>query len=111
MPSETHLTFTEPIEIKLSTFKVYPPNLSKAALSERTQLGALGGQLYAQVLSAKGNEAKRADIGVKTLGQSNNQIRIGLRDGLNPGAYVVMWRVLSVDTHITQDFFIFTYQP
>ncbi|MCL6525401.1 MAG: copper resistance protein CopC [Thermaceae bacterium] len=111
LPKEVRLVFTEPVELRLSTFKVYPLNVPKEALNDRTQLGALGGQLYAQVLGVKGDEAKRADTGVKTPGQSSDQVVIGLKDGLKPGAYVVMWRVLSVDTHITQDFFIFTYQP
>ncbi|WP_081439952.1 copper resistance protein CopC [Meiothermus ruber] len=36
---------------------------------------------------------------------------IALRPGLGPGVYVVLWRVLSVDSHTTQGFFVFVVEP
>jgi methionine-rich copper-binding protein CopC len=55
--------------------------------------------------------AERIDAGLKTQGRTAENVTISLKPGLKPGAYVVMWRVLSVDTHTTSGFFVFVYQP
>jgi len=49
--------------------------------------------------------------GVETAGREAAEIRIVLKRDLPPGPYVVMWRVLSVDAHVTTGHYIFTYAP
>jgi methionine-rich copper-binding protein CopC len=99
-PKSVILELAEPVEVRLSTFKVYP--LASPASAPA---------LVQKVLSLKGDEASRADAGLATRGETASRIEINLKEGLKPGAYVVMWRVLSVDTHVSQDAFVFTYQP
>ncbi|MER3483857.1 MAG: copper resistance protein CopC [Meiothermus sp.] len=94
------LELAEPVEVRLSTFKVYP--LTSAAEAPA---------LVQKVLSLKGDEAARADAGLATKGETASRLEINLKGGLKPGPYLVMWRVLSVDSHVSQDSFVFTYQP
>jgi copper resistance protein C len=58
----------------------------------------------------RGDEASRADAGVANTERSSTDIALRVKD-LEPGAYVLMWRALSVDTHTTQGSFIFVYAP
>jgi copper resistance protein C len=53
--------------------------------------------------------AKRIDLGLENPNVSS-LVSIKLPNELEPGWYVVMWKVLSVDTHTTSDFVLFRYQ-
>jgi methionine-rich copper-binding protein CopC len=111
-PSEVTLQFTEPVEIRFSLFKVYPLEADLpedlATLSEREQrrLNGLAGALVNEVLMLRDDAEARSDAGLLTDARIADSVTLALKD-LTPGAYVVMWRVLSIDTHITQDFFVF----
>jgi methionine-rich copper-binding protein CopC len=59
----------------------------------------------------RGPPAARADEGVVTAARTTPEIVIRLKSDLRPGAFAVMWRTLSVDTHTTQGFYVFTYAP
>lgn len=61
-------------------------------------------------LLKRGDEAARSDAGVANTTRTSTDIVVRLKD-LEPGAYVLMWRVLSVDTHTTQGSFVFVYTP
>lgn len=108
-PAQVTLTFSEPLEVAFSTFKVYPLEAEGDGNSQR--LNGLAGALVSDVLEARGDEAARADAGVSTAERTSPEIALPLKDGLEPGRYVVMWRTLSVDTHTTQGFYVFTYAP
>ena len=43
--------------------------------------------------------------------EANETVTLPLPDDLQPGAYAVVWRALSVDTHTMQDLITFTYRP
>ena len=107
-PKEVRLTYSEPVEIRFSTFKVY--KVPAAPGAEIRALQAAGGSLMAANLLKRGDEAARSDAGVANTTRTSADIVVRLKD-LEPGAYVVMWRVLSVDTHTTQGSFIFVYTP
>jgi len=107
IPQAVRLQFTEPVEINASIFKVYP--LADEADSQR--LKAAASQLVNEVLRARGDEDRRADAGVAADGVVAGQVQILLKEDLPPGPYVVMWRVLSIDTHVTQGFFVFRVEP
>jgi methionine-rich copper-binding protein CopC len=58
------------------------------------------------VIDLTGDEEARADSAVTAEGTTNN-VSITLKDNLAPGAYVVMFRVLSSDTHTVEGFITF----
>lgn len=104
-PSTVRLAFTEPVEVRFSTFKVY--RLDSDPSVGLQKLNAVADSLVAEVLQRRGDEAQRADSGLATTLRTSTDITIKLLPNPRPGAYVVMWRVLSVDTHTTQGFFVF----
>ena len=107
MPPAVRLKFSERVEVNTSIFKVYP----LADDEDPGRLRAAASQLVNEVLRARQDEDRRADAGVVASGSVADEIQILLKEDLPPGPYVVMWRVLSVDTHVTQGFFVFRVQP
>ncbi|RDI94883.1 copper resistance protein CopC [Meiothermus sp. QL-1] len=103
-PTEVRLGFTEAVVLPFSLFRVYrleaPGNPRQAAEA-----------LAARVLARREDPPGRVDLGLKTQGRSAENVVLALEPGLRPGVYVVVWRVLSVDTHVTSGFYLFTYQP
>ncbi|MDR5684045.1 MAG: copper resistance protein CopC [Armatimonadota bacterium] len=108
-PREVRLVFSEPVEVRFSIFRVYPLNAPAGA--NRQQLNRIAALLVNEVLRRRGDETARADDGLATTDRVSAQIVIRLKENLTPGHFVVMWRVLSIDTHTTQGFFVFTYRP
>lgn len=129
-PSEIVLNFSEPVEVAFSIFKVYrldtdttltPPAspdesahehaAAPAARSpEQLRLNGLAAALVSDVLQTEGDEEARVDRGILESGQSD-RVTLSLREGLEPGTYVVMWRALSVDTHTIQGYYLFELKP
>lgn len=106
-PEAVVLTFTEPVEVRASIFKVYPLTPDEDPLRLRAQAAGL----VDRVLQLRGDEDARVDAGLVAAGREAAEIRVRLQEDLPPGPYVVMWRVLSVDTHITWGHYVFTYAP
>jgi copper resistance protein C len=104
MPEKLMLEFSEPLEIRFSSFKVY--KLETKSTGEKLKLEA--GALVNKVLALKNDLAKRADDGLETTASEAALVKLKFKPNLKSGIYVVMYRVLSVDTHITQDFFTFS---
>lgn len=107
-PKEIKLTYSEPVEIRFSIFKLY--KITAPAGSDARTLHAAADSLVAADLMKRGDDAARSDAGVANTTRSSTDIVVRLKD-LEPGAYVLMWRALSVDTHTTQGSFIFVYNP
>jgi len=80
-PTEVKLSFTQELEPAFSTVKV---------------------------LDAAGKRVDTADARVD--GAHREVLRVSLL-ALGPGAYTVVWRVVSVDTHVTQGDFAFHVRP
>ncbi|WP_102125428.1 copper resistance CopC family protein [Deinococcus planocerae] len=85
-PKKVTLTFSEPVDLKFSTFKVVP--LPAGADADQTAAAAL----------ARRNDASRADA-APTRGGMAARVEVPLRAGLRPGAYLIVWRLLSEDGH------------
>lgn len=111
--SPIELTFTENVQVRFSLFKVYPltPSGNLEDARERLRLNGLASTLINKVLTQTADEADRADTGITTTERETKVITLGLKEDLAAGIYVVMWRLLSVDTHTTQGSFLFEYQP
>jgi copper resistance protein C len=106
------LTFTETLQVPFSFFKLYKltDEGSLEDSQEKLRLNGLAGQLLSNI-TEESDEAERADAGLVTTDNSSNTIELELKSDLTPGIYALMWRVLSVDTHVTQGFILFNYQP
>ena len=102
-PKAVELSFGEPLELRFSTFKVYPLGVTGNTL----KVNGAAGALKTRVLSAKNDDAARADLGLSTTGRTATSVTLPLKPNLVKGAYVVMWKVLSVDTHATDGYYVF----
>jgi methionine-rich copper-binding protein CopC len=142
-PSEIRLRFSEPLQVRFSTFKVYP--LPVAAIEDEDQIGAAHAAdeagkhehlhddeeqsearaqneahpaldeaaraLVMEVLPLTDDAEARVDTGVTPGEGSSAKVTLQLQARLPEGDYVVMWRALSADGHVLEDFLTFTYQP
>jgi methionine-rich copper-binding protein CopC len=108
MPNSIGLEMTEAVELRFSTFKVYKLETRETELH---RIHADAASLMNRMLALKNDETVRADAGLATPEATSKTISIKLKSRLEPGIYVVMWRVLSVDTHTTQDYIYFRYKP
>ena len=80
-PAQVRLWFTEPLEPAFSTVRV---------------------------LDAAGNQVDKQDV---TVDPSKPDLLTVSVPPLGPGTYKVIWRVLSVDSHVTEGDFTFTVAP
>jgi copper resistance protein C len=103
MPKTVTLEFSEPLEINFSSFKVY-------ALPASSDPQKAAAELSAKVLPLKNDAATRADLGLVSNASPAAQLELKLKEKLPSGWYVVMYRVLSIDGHITTGQFAFKYQ-
>ncbi|GEM82168.1 MULTISPECIES: copper resistance CopC family protein [Meiothermus] len=110
-PRSVVINFTAAVEVRLSTFKVYPLNAPEEAWGSPTRLRRLAQPLVREVLPLRGDAARRVDAGVTTSARTSKSVTLALKPGLQPGAYVVMWKNLGVDGHPETDFFVFIYKP
>lgn len=108
-PEHVRLHFTEPVEVRASTFKVYP--LDAEGIDDPLQLNAKARMLFEEVLPLRRDEKDRLDVAVTPTRATAEEIVIQLPEDGKPGTYIAMWRVLSIDTHITSGFYVFTYDP
>ena len=106
--TEVTLSYSQPVEIRFSIFKVYKVNAASGA--DMKALHAAADSLVSADLLKRADEADRSDAGVTNTTRTSADIVVRLKT-LDPGAYVLMWHVLSVDTHTTQGSFVFVYTP
>ena len=108
MPKTITLEFSEAVETGFSKFKliVLGPNIK--TLKDATN--AAGAMLEA-TLDKRDDETTRADDGLSNVPAIAAKLEVKLKTKLPAGWYVMMWKVLSVDTHTGSDFFVFQYKP
>lgn len=112
-PSVIALEFTEGVELAFSTFKLVrlEHELDAHGDTFAMRLNALAAQVMPQVLAARG--AQEGDIAL-TLSPASGTVeefQLQLEQPLVPGSYALFWRVLSVDTHVIEEFITFTVLP
>lgn len=104
-PERVTLEFSEPLEVNFSTFKVYKLEI-KTTDSDKRKLEIEA--LISRVMALKNDISSRSDDGLETNADQASVIKLKLKPKLKAGIYVLMYRVLSVDTHITQDYLTFS---
>ena len=111
---EVRLNFSEAVELDFSLFKVYgldATGVDMEADNAWQRLNGLAGPLVSDALASRNDSEARVDTGLANDERRSAEVVLALREDLEPGVYVVMWRVLSVDTHGTQEFYLFEYAP
>jgi copper resistance protein C len=108
LPKTVVLEFSEPLEMKFSSFKIYKLQTSATDLKAARQEADA---LVENALEKKGDEVARADDGLLTNAPTAARLEVKLKPNLTAGWYVVMWKVLSVDTHTSDDSIVFRYNP
>ena len=104
-PEQITLNFSEPLELRFSTFKVAPLE-TDATDPREIKLAAM--DLVEEVVERESEV--QLEVEVLTAERTAKEVVLGLSD-LSPGTYVVMWRLLSTDTHTSDDFVTFTVSP
>lgn len=108
MPKTITLEFSEAVEVGFSRFKLIAldPKIKtlKAANTEADSKLEI-------TLEKRGDETSRADDGLLTSATVAAKLEVKLKAKLVAGWYVMMWKVLSVDTHNSSDYFVFEYRP
>jgi copper resistance protein C len=108
MPKTITLEFSEAVELGFSSFKLIAldPKIRtlKAANAEADSL-------LEATLEKRDDEPSRADDGLLTSAAIAAKLEVKLKAKLRAGWYVMMWKVLSVDTHNSSDYFVFEYRP
>ncbi len=116
MPKTVSLTFDEPLETKLSTFKIiYAPMETMMKNGKPISASAMDDvaeKIATKAINAKTDRKDRVDIGYYAPGTpaQTKTVQLALKEGMNqPGVYVVAFRVTSVDTHVEKGFIHFHY--
>ncbi len=114
-PEQVTLRFSEPLELRFSTFRIAP---LKTEATDPREIKLAAQDLTAEVMSAEntdsGSSDDEAQLAVLTSERTSQEVVLGLGDlspGTYPQTYVVMWRLLSTDTHTSDDFITFTIAP
>ncbi len=115
MPKTVSLTFDEPLETKLSSFKIiYAPMESMMKNGKPISASAMDDvaeKIATKAINAKTDGKDRIDAGYApgTKAQTKT-VALALKAGMNqPGVYVIAFRVTSVDTHVEKGFIHFHY--
>lgn len=106
-PETVTMRFSEGVELGFSTFKVYPLGVT----GDEQTLREAARELLSDALRARDDEDVRADVGLAESPSPSETVTIRLKETAEPGAYAVIWRALSVDTHVVEGFYVFTYDP
>lgn len=101
-PQEIVLTFVEPIETMFSVFELH--TLDVPADAEHEVRASAANAAMAQVFNMDATSLRNIDM--LDSGQSAT-VTLSLPEALEPGSYALMWRILSTDSHSSQDFITF----
>lgn len=100
--TELVVTFSEPIETMFSVFELHTLDVAPDATHEARANAA--NTAMAQVFNMDAMSLR--NINMLSSGQSDT-VTLSLPESLEPGSYALMWRILSTDSHSSQDFITF----
>ena len=103
------LTFTEGVEAAFSTFKVYriDGTVDLTADDAAMRLNALAAVLVTSYAGSQGDGAGKVEAELAPAADEA-VVTLTFAEPLEPGHYVVMWRLLSADTHVVDGHLVFT---
>lgn len=109
-PAAITLSFTEELEAGFSTFKLYrlANDLDPSDTDYAAKLEGLAQLLVDEVMESQAPDERAV---VSTLDPSSGRtktVQLTPEAALGAGTYVVMWRIVSVDTHVVEGFLTFT---
>ena len=122
-PEQITLSFSEPLELRFSTFEIAPLETDatdprEVRVAAQDLMAEVLGQSGDNLTSGSGDESDEAgsqmsgEPSAEVLNSERTAREVVLELGnLEPGTYVVMWRLLSTDTHASDDFVTFTVAP
>jgi copper resistance protein C len=108
MPKTITLEFSEAVETGFSRFKLIA---LEPKIINLKSANATADAMLEPTLEKRNDEAARADDGLLNASAVAAKLEVKLKTKLPAGWYVMMWKVLSVDTHNSSDFFVFQYKP
>lgn len=109
-PGHVALQFSEALETMFSVFKVYPlgVEMDLEADNAEQRLNGLAAALVSEVLELRDDADDQVPFELVSDSATTDSLTLEFSEPLAPGHWVVMWRVLSIDTHVTQGFFVFS---
>lgn len=104
------LHFSEGVEVVFSTFKVYriDAEVDLTADNAAARLNALASVLISRYNGSQQDGDGKVEVVVGQPSGDKARLELRFEQPLAPGHYVVMWRLLSVDTHVVDGHLIFT---
>lgn len=104
------LRFSEAVEVAFSTFKAYrlDAEVDLTADNAAARLNALAAVVVSRYNGTADDGEGKVDAVVDNLGGDKSVVTLAFAEPLAPGHYVVMWRVLSVDTHVVDGHIVFS---
>lgn len=102
--------FSEGVEAAFSTFKLYrlEAEVDPWAENAEMRLAGLAAVVVSRYLGSQEDGDGAVAIEIVTDNSDRSVVTLRAAELLIPGHYVVMWRVLSADTHVVDGSFVFT---
>lgn len=98
--NQVTLTFVEPIEAGFSLFRMFSIDPLELDDPNQTEMH------WHTYLQSRNTQTEITDITISSTDPAT--ITISWPQQLAPGSYLVVWRVLSIDTHISNGYLRFT---
>jgi copper resistance protein C len=108
MPKTITLEFSEAVETGFSRFKLIALDQKIKTLKDANSTAEA---MLEATLDKRDDEKTRADEGLHNPPAVAAKLEVKLKAKLPAGWYVMMWKVLSIDSHSGSDFFVFQYKP
>jgi methionine-rich copper-binding protein CopC len=109
-PETLVLEFSEELEVGFSTFKLFRLEDAPDVADEdhAAKLNGMAALLVTEVIGTSGPDDRAVAFELAPGQGRSAKVTLTPAEPLAPGSYVLMWRVLSVDTHTLQDYVTFT---
>jgi copper resistance protein C len=108
MPKTITLEFSEALEVGFSKFKLVALD---SKINSAKAANAAAETILEASLDRRDDDEIRADAELLTKAAVAAKLELKFKPKLVAGWYVMMWKIVSIDTHVSRDFFVFSYRP